>query len=644
MWQLMSSVYKNVTAIAAWSAAFGLLQAVLHAIVLAVFGLSDTTPHTILLIAAGIPGHVVTGMVLALPLWAFKNRFLKAAAFLPTVAAVFFNMFAFHYEAVFGFLPGRSVLYYLGELKTIKTSLATQAPMAWILGELILASAVMAVLAWFLQDPLGNRFRKGARAFYASSALLAAALAFTLTAHLSPSLFKEPYGSHSRIPLAGFLQSLWQKNSIDFIKQGIDPEDIRYFQQCLGHLEPFGGADPDYPLCGAGPRGPERGGNNRSVVFLILESVGAKEVLLDVDGRPVMPNLRAIASDELWFTNFFAAGTQSCQSLPALFSGLPGQTSIPLWKKPPPRFDGFPRMLKKKGYSTAFFHGGDLSFEQQRTFFRMVGFEKLHEYDERLGKPVYGWGYSDREMFAWLRTWIEQHRSQHAQDPFLASLYTLTSHHPFELPDDHVKVISKDVKFSDFYETLRFLDKQVGEFYAWFEEHEAPRGTWLVITGDHAPLPDNTEAIETHGLLRFDVPLIIGGLDEEERASWPALAQRYGGHHDIPATILDLLDLPPGPCDQGISLLSPKETWPDERFVYGVGGRELSSIYLWTTETEILSDAVRDDLLVLSAPGGSTGANKDLLKEADAFISLIRPLSDYLIKRNAYFPPVDSIQ
>ena len=638
----MPSLYKSVAAIAAWSAAFGLLQAILHMFVLAVFGLSDVAPHTLLMVVAGIPGQCVTGLVLALPLWAIKNRLLKAAAFLPTVAITVFNMFAFHYEAVFGFLPGGSVLYYLGEIKTIKTSLVSQAPAAWILGELLAASAVMAALTWQLQGPLENKLRAGRRAFRASTVLFCAALAFTLTAHIFPALLKEPCSSHSRIPLAGFLQSLGKKNSA-VVEKSIDPEDIRYFQKRLGHREAFGGADPAYPLCGAGPRGPGRGGNDRSVVFLILEGLGAEEVFLDVDGKPLTPNLRAMAADELWFSNIYASGTQSCQCLPALFSGLPGQTSILLWEKPLPRFDGFPRILKQKGYSTAYFHGGDLSFEQQRAFLRMAGFEKIYEFDEKLGKPVYGWGYSDREMFAWLRTWIELHRSQHAEEPFLASLYTLTSHYPFELPADHVRVIAEDVKLADFYETLRFLDDQLGEFYAWFKEHEAPRGTRLVITSDHAPLPVNREALKTGGLLRFDVPLVIGGLDDEERASWQALAHRYGGHHDMPATILDLLDLSPGPCDQGISLLAPGETWPDERFVYGVGGKELSQIYLWTAEIEILADAVLDDILVLSEP--ETGPKgKSLLKEASRFINLIRPLNDYLAEKNAFFPPVESTQ
>jgi phosphoglycerol transferase MdoB-like AlkP superfamily enzyme len=156
----------------------------------------------------------------------------------------------------------------------------------------------------------------------------------------------------------------------------------------LGHRVPFGGLDERYPLCGAAPRPSRQPPNGRSVIFLVLESVSMAELRLAHQRQLVMPNLNRIANESVTL-GVKAAGTRSVQAMPALFAGIPPQTGQHLlWTTPLPNVEGFPRILRQRGYKTAYFHGADLSFENQRPFLSAAGFGEIHEYELFQGHPT----------------------------------------------------------------------------------------------------------------------------------------------------------------------------------------------------------------------------------------------------------------
>lgn len=219
-------------------------------------------------------------------------------------------------------------------------------------------------------------------AILASSALLAAA------AHALPASPGALFWS-SRIPVVWLLESKLQPRS----HRWFEPDDAWGFQRAIGHEPPFASGDPRAPLCAPKPRSAPRPGNGRSAILLILESVGRCEMEIEAGGRAVMPQLQRIARESLDFRDALAVGTLSCQALPAIFSGWPAQTATNvLWRRPLETFDGFPRSLRRRGYRTAYFHGSDLTFNQQRQYLRMVGFDEICEIDRREPTPVYGWG------------------------------------------------------------------------------------------------------------------------------------------------------------------------------------------------------------------------------------------------------------
>jgi len=376
-----------------------------------------------------------------------------------------------------------------------------------------------------------------------------------------------------------------------------------------------------------------------------------------LNGKEIMPNLKRIAQSNLFFSNTIAAGTKSCQALPAIFSGLPPQTYLNLlWQIPFVNVKGFPNILSLAGYETIYFHGGDLSFEHQREFLTSVGFNNIFEYDPIKPFKVYGWGYDDRIMFKILRNWIKQHRKEHKFSPYLASLFTLSSHDPYVLPeywkpvfssakpiirnDDWDSIFRKINKEEAIIESYHFLDQYLGEFYQWYKKEEMQKRTILVIIGDQTLHLANERHHSRNRHLRFHVPLIIAGLNNEEIAKYRDYEKRLAAMHDFSATIMPLLDFLPNNCDQGINLLSPQSLWPDERMIYSVDGNDLGRVYFWKNHSQARYDRGQNRLEIDFETKDRNNRNQvqKLITEVKNFIKIILPLNKYLIEKDAYFP------
>ncbi len=626
---------KDEALLVLWPIVFGLVLTLLRVIVLMVLGAHRLSIVPGLLL--GLLGQIAFALLLVLPLHLLRRSATRWLVHGATVVVVFLNAAAFHYEAVFGRLPGTSVLYYLNEARHLSASASAHASPFTLMLETLGAGALLIIAAEWLAKRTPRQ-----RALTAAALVLVSAIVATAAFAAFPGLVPRNALWASRVPIFWTIQT-WSFGRVhEGAVRPIGEQHVLELQTLLGHRVPFGAVDPRYPLCGASPRDPARKGNGRSVIFLVLESVGVTELRLVHDGQVVMPNLRRIAGESVFLPRVKASGTKSLQAMPALFAGIPPQAAEHLlWRKPLPNVEGFPLILRQRGYRTAYFHGGDLSFEQQRSFLRMAGFEDIHEYALFEGHPFLAWGHSDDVMFGKLRSWIEAHRGADDARPYLATLFTLSTHDPFVLPPERPRVFAGEGTYTSFVEALRFLDEQLGAFYQWYVSHEAERGTLLVITGDHAPHLAGDRRLEDGEVARFDVPLLIHGVPARELAGITEPDRRPAAQHDLPATILSRLDVSPGPCNQGLDLLAPDSQWNDERVLYSVAGDQLESFHVWFREAHVELDLIsRSAVVEPSAPGKlDPKASETYERRARAFHSLARDLSAHLMATNGFAPP-----
>ena len=222
---------------------------------------------------------------------------------------------------------------------------------------------------------------------------------------------------------------------------------------------------------------------NYNIFLIILESHGQEMVQFYNKQRTtsLTPFLDSLLAQSLVF-NGMANGRQSIEALTSILSGLPSLMSCDYVESryAANQLDGIGNILKKHGYSTAFFHGGNNGTMNFNASAVSAGF------DSYFGRNEYGndddfdgtWGISDMPFLQFTARKVNEMKR-----PFAAGVFTLSSHHPFKLPKGYI-LPDGDYK-TDFEKTVRYTDDAMRHFfetisnYSWFDS------TIFVIVGDH---------------------------------------------------------------------------------------------------------------------------------------------------------------
>lgn len=610
------------------------------------------SPHLnddyLLALIVSIINEFTLGILLGAGIFSRVRYLSNVTCYLVIPLITFAQIACFHYESVFGRLPGVDVLFYSTQLFHLSSSLASDFPLGEVLIEFFVLTGILFLGIRKLKS---SQYSKKLPFYYEALALSVITASIALQS-LSAKI-PDKYFWGSRHALIWLVQS-------NFVKEKYQLEDIDLSEQDFVDFLSFHGKtklspnfDKRYPVC----RGTDFPGvtNQKNVILVVLEGIGNAQMISKYNGQHLMPNLQKIAEENLYFENIFAPGLKSVQTLPAIFSGLPANPHTNyLWRDFVLNLEGFPRRLKKSGYSTAYFHGADLSFEFQRSYVKQAGFDEIIEFGPDKTHEVYGWGYSDDVMFKELRAWINTHKEENGEKPYLASLFTLSTHHPYILPEHWDRKLSSEQQVSNnklswhryasldemklpFAESLLFLDHYLASFYQWYKENEDD--TILIITGDHAFNLFNTGGIVEE---RFDVPLVIAGLSPEEITQYRNFQNRMGGLNDLPATITALLGGGEHECDLGVNLLSTEESWKNDRYVYAMAGDSLERMHIWTPGREILLDRLRNTIQKRVHPSRTAFEDIEEANEENELILFINNMLSihyYLLQKNAYYPP-----
>ena len=220
-----------------------------------------------------------------------------------------------------------------------------------------------------------------------------------------------------------------------------------------------------------------------NIFIIILESHGQEMVQFYNHQRDfsLTPFLDSLLAQSL-VLNGMANGRQSIEALTSILSGLPSLMSCDYVESryAANRLDGIGSILKKHGYSTAFFHGGNngtMNFNASAT---AAGF------DSYFGRNEYGndddfdgtWGISDMPFLQYTARKVNDMKK-----PFAAGVFTLSSHHPFKLPKGY-DLPEGDYQ-TDFEKTVRYTDDAMRHFFETMQTYSWFDSTIFVIVSDH---------------------------------------------------------------------------------------------------------------------------------------------------------------
>ena len=222
----------------------------------------------------------------------------------------------------------------------------------------------------------------------------------------------------------------------------------------------------------------------KNVVIIILESFGDKMIHQTINGIKITPFTDSLLGQSCYYENGIANGKQSIEALPAIFASIPHLMNTPyiLSSFCNNRLNALPSILKSHGYSTAFFHGAKNGSMRFDSFSKKLGFERYYGKDEYPNKSHDNgtWGISD----GYFNPWTVQEISKIKQ-PFFVSLFTISSHHPYQIPKTYSKKISNALSKEQL--SFHYADESLRDFFSKAQKESWYKNTVFVICADHIP-------------------------------------------------------------------------------------------------------------------------------------------------------------
>jgi phosphoglycerol transferase MdoB-like AlkP superfamily enzyme len=224
--------------------------------------------------------------------------------------------------------------------------------------------------------------------------------------------------------------------------------------------------------------------NKKNVVIIILESFSDKMIHQTMNGIKITPFTDSLLSQSCYYENGIANGKQSIEALPAIFASIPHLMNTPyiLSSFCNNRLNALPSILRSHGYSTAFFHGAKNGSMRFDSFSKKLGFDHYYGKDEYPNKSHDNgfWGISD----GYFNPWTVQEISKIKQ-PFFVSLFTISSHHPYQIPKKYSKKISDALSEEQL--SFHYADESLRDFFSKAQKEPWYKNTVFVICADHTP-------------------------------------------------------------------------------------------------------------------------------------------------------------
>lgn len=306
----------------------------------------------------------------------------------------------------------------------------------------------------------------------------------------------------------------------------------------------------------------------KNVVILMVESF-AQEFIgglnKDLDGgtyKGYTPYTDRMLDSCMYFDLSISNNFWSIDGLPSIMASIPRyKDSFVTSPYSNNHINSLATELKNAGYQTAFFHGGDNQTLGLQAFTTQAGFDRYYGMTEFNADPRFGgssqfdgyWGIWDEPFLQFFAAKLTE-----TPEPFLAGVFTLSSHDPFRVPEQYRDRFPEEGKYP-LHKCIRYADFAIHQFFETARRQPWFYNTIFVITADH------TSSKRTHDYyLNFMgdylVPILFYDPSGElPRGRQPGIAQQI----DIMPTLLGYLgyDRPFVAFGKDLLRTPPEESW-----------------------------------------------------------------------------------
>ncbi|WP_223640467.1 LTA synthase family protein [Planococcus sp. 4-30] len=361
----------------------------------------------------------------------------------------------------------------------------------------------------------------------------------------------------------------------------------------------------------------------RHLFVIQVESLQNFVIGRSLNGQEITPHLNELLSESAYFSTVFqqvGAGTTSDAEW-MVNTGLYPEGMIPtansLTGKEVP---SLARSLKEKGYGSATYHADDVSFWNRDVLYPVLGYEEIFSIEDIPDIKQVGFGPADEVLFDFAAN--ELPRQLEAYERIYANIVTVTSHTPFEMPDD-MQYLNLPAEYEEMYignylQSIRYADEQIGAFIQTLKDQGIYDESLIAIFGDHSGMHGTLVTDEDQRLLsgflghdyslkdQYTIPLIFtgGNLFEETEMT------RLGGQVDIMPTLLALLGVEHDEPMMGHNLFHYKKNLLGMRY-YLPGGSYIQSEQLYKAPGAKLPEVLYD-LKTMSERAKNSEAKKHI--------------------------------
>ena len=247
----------------------------------------------------------------------------------------------------------------------------------------------------------------------------------------------------------------------------------------------------------------------KNVLVIHAESMQSNLLDLEFNGQDVVPNLKRIASEGMYFSNFYSqvsVGTSSDSEFTFNTSLMPTQSGTAFVSYFDRTYNAIPKLMSNKGYYTFSMHANNGDFWNRRNMYEHLGYQKFYSKEtyEVNKNNIVGLGLNDKEFF---KQSVEKLKKiNDKQDKWYGLMIMLSNHTPFsdvekygEYDVDIKETITKDdgtteevsypymegTKLGNYFKSAHYADSALGELFENLDSSGLLDDTVVVIYGDH---------------------------------------------------------------------------------------------------------------------------------------------------------------
>ncbi|MCA0365026.1 MAG: sulfatase-like hydrolase/transferase [Bacteroidetes bacterium] len=387
-----------------------------------------------------------------------------------------------------------------------------------------------------------------------------------------------------------------------------------------------------------------------NIVLILVEGLGRDFSGPEAEYPGFTPFLDSLSQKSLTWTNFMSNAGRSFGALPSILGSLPFGKMGFLDLETLPDHISLISELKKAGYQTSYFEGGNADFDRKLKYLNHEGMEKITDennygpgYSKVAAESGFSWGYPDSEIFRKALTEIKP-----VSKPRFDMILTISNHEPFVFDNKDVYLrkaeqVLKQGNFSDeklkemqnskdVFAALLYTDNCIRNFINQYKSNPDFQNTIFLITGDHRLIPVK----QKNEICRFHVPLIV----YSPLISRPQTFKGISSHFDIMPSIL--------------AMISKKYDFKMPEKVHWLGNGLSSSITFsnnkdipFTRFKGTIKDYITGDYFVSENAVYKLGDNLSIeetgeteaTRVAISKFSYFQQVNDYVTKNNKIIPP-----